>query len=82
MTRIVMHLPESIAHRARQLAKRDGISLDQLMASAVAEKISVLEGIDYLRTRAAKGSRADFKRILAKVPSRRPLKGDELPSRK
>ncbi|HVX86009.1 MAG TPA: toxin-antitoxin system HicB family antitoxin [Phycisphaerae bacterium] len=82
MTRVTFRLPDSIHERAKQLAKRDGISLHQLLASAVAEKVSVLEGIDYLQARAAKGKREDLKHILAKVPSRKPLKGDELPARK
>lgn len=76
MTRVTFRLPDSIHERANVLAKRDGISLDQLMASAVAEKISVLEGMDYLKSRAAKGSREGLGRILAKVPARKPVKGD------
>ena len=36
------------------MAKRDGISLDQLLSSAVAEKVSVLEGLDYLKAQAAR----------------------------
>jgi hypothetical protein len=82
MTRVSFQVPASIHQRAKLLAKRDGISLDQLMASALAEKVSVLETVDYLRQRAARGSRQKFKDILANVPTRKPLKGDELPSRK
>ena len=82
MTRVTFRLPDSIHARAKVLAKRDGISLDQLMASAVAEKISVLERLDYLKARAARGSREEFHRILAKVPARKPLKGDEWPGQK
>lgn len=62
------------------LAKRDGVSLEQLMASALAEKISVLESADHLAALAKGGSRARFNRLLAKVPARKPLKGDELPA--
>lgn len=77
MTRVTFRLPDSIHERAKLLAKRDGISLDQLLTSAVAEKVSVLEGIDYLKARAARGSREAFGKILAKMPARKPLKGDE-----
>jgi hypothetical protein len=80
MTRVSFQMPGSIHQRAKLLAKRDGVSLDQLIATAVAEKVSVLETVDYLAKRAAQGSRTDLGRILAKVPARRPLKGDELPS--
>ena len=82
MMHVTFRLPDSIHARAKLLAKRDGISLDQLLASAVAEKVSVLEGLDYLKARAARGSREAFGRILAKVPARKPLKGDEWPAQK
>jgi hypothetical protein len=82
MTRINLQLPASIHTRAKLLAKRDGVSLDQLITLALAEKMSALETEEYLQTRAARGSRAKFERALAKVPARKPLKGDELPARK
>ena len=82
MVRVTFHLPRSIYDRAKVLAKRDGISMDQLLASAVAEKVSVLEGMDYLKGRAARGSRDAFNRILSKVPARKPFKGDEFPGKK
>jgi hypothetical protein len=82
MTRVSFQAPASIHQRAKVLAKRDGISLDQLMASALAETVSVLETVDYLRQRAVRGSRKQFNDILARVPTRKPLKGDELPIRR
>ena len=82
MTRVSFQMPASIHERAKLLAKRDGVSLDQLIATAVAEKVSVLETVDYLSKRAARGSRAELGRVLAKVPARKPLKGDELPNSK
>jgi len=33
---------------------------------------------DYLKTRAKKAKKEDFRKILAKVPSRQPIPGDEL----
>lgn len=80
MTRVNLQIPPSIHQRAKLLAKRDGVSLDQLVSLALAEKMSALDTEDYLQTRAARGSREKFQRALAKVPARKPLKGDELPS--
>ena len=82
MTRVTFQIPASIHERAKLLAKRDGLSLDQLITSAIAEKISVLEAADYLKARSTRGSRAHFNRLLAKVPSRKPFKGDALPTAK
>jgi hypothetical protein len=76
MTRVSLQLPPSIHERAKVLAKRDGVSLDQLVTLALAEKMSALETEDYLRTRAARGSRGKFDRAMAKIPARKPFKWD------
>jgi len=63
---------------ARKLAKRDNISINQMIASALGEKISALATEEYLEARAARGSARKFKKAMAKVPHRPPLPGDEL----
>jgi hypothetical protein len=80
MTRISLQLPPSIHERAKRFAKKDGVSLDQLVALALAEKLSAFDAQEYLENRAARGSREKFARALAKIPARKPLKGDEFPS--
>ena len=67
MSTLSLRLPESLHERVRKLAKKDGISINQFAASALAEKISALETEDYLAQRAKRGSRARFLRALAKV---------------
>ncbi|HUO09106.1 MAG TPA: toxin-antitoxin system HicB family antitoxin [Phycisphaerae bacterium] len=80
MTRINIELPASVHERAKQLAERDGVSVDQFIATALAEKMSVLEAEAYFRERASRGTREAFDRALAKVPARPPLPGDEFPA--
>ena len=41
MTRINIELPLSVHERAKLLAKRDGVSVDQFISTALAEKMSV-----------------------------------------
>jgi hypothetical protein len=74
-----LRLPESLHQRARELAKREGISINQLIATALAEKISALDTIEYLEERAARSSREAYLEILSRVPSGPPDPGDELP---
>jgi hypothetical protein len=76
-----LRLPESLHERARELAKREGISINQLIATAVAEKISALDTVAYLDDRASRASRKAFLKALESVPAGRPLQGDERPSR-
>lgn len=52
--------------------------MNQLINTAVAEKIAALLTVDYLAERARRGERAAFERVLAKVPDTEALEGDEL----
>ena len=79
MSTMSLRLPESLHERARELAKREGVSINQLIATALAEKISALDTIEYLEERAARGSREAFLEILSRVPSGPPVPGDEVP---
>ncbi|HVT81953.1 MAG TPA: hypothetical protein VHM90_15015 [Phycisphaerae bacterium] len=45
-------------------------------------KKSAVEADEYLGKRAARDSREKFEKAMAKIPARKPLKGDELPTRK
>jgi hypothetical protein len=74
-----LRLPESLHQRARELAQREGISINQLIATALAEKISALDTIEYLEARAARGSRQAFLEILDRVAAGPPDPGDEVP---
>jgi hypothetical protein len=78
MSTLSLRLPSSIHRHIREIAKKEGVSINQLISSAVAEKISALMTEDYLEGRANKAKREDFKKILTKVSNRKPLSGDEL----
>lgn len=72
MSAISLRLPNSIHDRARVLSKRDRVSINQFVATAVAEKISAIETEDYLAKRAKRASREKFEAALAQVPDREP----------
>ena len=67
MSSISLRLPESLHRQARELAEREDISINQLIATALAEKMAALMTGDYLESRAARGSRRKFDRVLKKV---------------
>ncbi len=79
MSTLSLRLPDSLHEKIRELAARDDISINQFIATAVAEKMSALLTIDYLAERAGRGSQAAFERVLRRVPARPPLPGDEWP---
>jgi hypothetical protein len=64
----------------REVAEREGISINQLINSAVAEKMSALMTQEYLEARAKQGDRRKFDAVLAKVPDADPEETDRVPA--
>ncbi|NET48046.1 MAG: toxin-antitoxin system HicB family antitoxin [Merismopedia sp. SIO2A8] len=80
MSTLNIQLPDSLYRNLQQLADQDGISLDQFVALAIAEKISALTTEDYLQGRASRGDRTRYANVLAKIPDGEPESYDKLPS--
>jgi hypothetical protein len=78
MSTLSLRLPESLHQRVRELADREGISINQFIATAVAEKMSALLTEEYLQARAERGSRAKYDAALAQVPDVEPDERDHL----
>jgi hypothetical protein len=68
MSALSIRLPESLHKYARQYAAHEGISVNQLISTALAEKLSALATEDYLELRAASGTRKKFEAALKQVP--------------
>ena len=79
MRAISIRLPNSLHKKARELARQEGVSVNQLVATALAEKISALMTVEHLKERGAQGQRARFEAVLAKVRNNLPAPEDELP---
>jgi hypothetical protein len=77
MSSISLRLPESLHQRVRELAAREDISINQLITTALAEKMSALLTAEYLEERANRGSRTRFDRVLRKVRDVEPDEGDQ-----
>ena len=71
-------LRESRCRRAQSLAQDDGVPLGQFIATALAEKVTVLDAESYIRERAERGSREKFDRVLDRVPDVEPDERDRL----
>jgi hypothetical protein len=76
-----LRLPESIRRAAEGLAREDGVSRNQFIATAVAKKVSALNAATYLRTRAARSDRARFDQVLDRLGSLPPRQDDEVEGR-
>jgi hypothetical protein len=78
MSSLSLRLPESLHKRVRQVAEQEGISINQFIATAVAEKMSALLTEEYLQGRAARGSRSRYEAALVQVPDVEPDEHDAL----
>ena len=78
MSTLSLRLPDSLHDAIRQLAEAEHVSINQLISTAVAEKISALMTETYLKERALRGSRQDFEDIMSRVPDTPPDPGDDL----
>ncbi len=68
MNALTVRLPNSVHQKIKELALREGISVNQFIACAVSEKMASLLTLDFLKSEAAKGSHSDFADYLSKVP--------------
>ena len=74
-----LKLPLSIKRAAERLAREDGVSLNQWIAAAVAEKVGVVEtAAHFFAKRKGKATGAGLMKFLKRAPKRTPDDGDEL----
>jgi len=79
MSALSLRLPESIHRHIKEIAAKEGVSINQFILTAVTEKVSVIMTEEYLAERAERADREAFRAILDSVPDREPWPGDELP---
>ena len=78
MSALSLRLPKSLHEQLREVAQEEGISVNQFVMLAVAEKVASLSAIEYLEKRAKRGSYEKFLEILSKVPDIEPEEFDKL----
>ena len=78
MSVLSVRLPESLHKMAKDVAEEDKVSLNQFIATAVAEKVAALTTEKYLESRALRGSREAFDLALSKAPAVQPETFDRM----
>ena len=72
-----LRLPRSIKAAVEKMAKSEGTSMNQFVATAVAEKLAVLNTAEYFAERKSRADVTAFKRILKRKSGAAPREGDE-----
>ena len=75
--RVSLHLPASHKAAAEEFARRDGVSLNQFISTAVARKVGAVEAAAFFRRRGAAGDRERALGFLRDAPDLPPAQSDE-----
>ncbi|MFP3944767.1 MAG: YlcI/YnfO family protein [Alphaproteobacteria bacterium] len=74
-----LRLPESVKAAVEDAARREGVSVNQFVATAVSEKLSVLRTAEFFTERRRRADWEAFDRIMTRRGGQKPVKGDEIP---
>ncbi len=77
MSAICLRIPNSLHRHMKDIAKNDGVSINQFISSAVSEKVSALTVQEYFEVRAKRSSRSRFERALSRIPHTTPDANDK-----
>ncbi|MDP4529172.1 YlcI/YnfO family protein [Alkalimonas delamerensis] len=78
MSTLSLRLPDSLHQQVKALAKKDGVSINQFVSSAVAEKMTALLTEEYLQARQQQGNEQAFLASISKVADAEPADYDKL----
>jgi hypothetical protein len=76
-----LRLPRSLKDAVERISKEEGTSINQFVATAVAEKVSALETARFFQDRKARADFKAFDRIMKRRGGTPPRPGDELSRR-
>ena len=78
MSVLSLRLPKSMYEQLKELAQEEGVSMNQFVTLALAEKMATLNTKTYLAERARRGSREKLLAVLDKAPDVEPEAYDTL----
>ncbi|HEX4295559.1 MAG TPA: toxin-antitoxin system HicB family antitoxin [Rhizomicrobium sp.] len=73
-----LRLPRSVKAEVERRAKKDGISVNQFVATAVAEKLAVMNTAQFFAERRSRADFAAFDRIMRRKSGEPPRDGDKV----
>jgi hypothetical protein len=73
-----LRLSQSLKKAVEELAKQDGVSMNQFIATAIAEKVAALSTESFFKERQARADFKAFDRVLNREGGEAPLPEDVL----
>ena len=73
-----LRLPRSLKEAVKRLSQEDGTSINQFVATAVAEKVSALQTARFFADRKARANFSAFDKIMRRRGGKAPREGDQI----
>jgi hypothetical protein len=73
-----LRLPRSLRLGIEKMSEQDGVSINQFVAVAVAEKLSAMQAATFFEERRAKADLAAFDAVMNRKGGEAPREGDEV----
>jgi hypothetical protein len=73
-----LRLPKSLKKAVEQLSREEGTSINQFVASAVAEKVSALKTAEFFTQARNRADYRAFDRLMSRKTGAKPAPGDEI----
>jgi hypothetical protein len=80
MSTLSLRIPDSLHRTLKIAAEQDGVSINQFVSLAVAEKLAALQTYNLIAEKAARGSQENFLKAMSTVPAGVVREGDEIPA--
>ncbi len=78
MGKLQLRLPETVHKKVKKIAKKEKISMNQLLVGSISNEIIRYETMHFFARRAKDFKEADFLAALQEVPKTKPAKRDRL----
>ena len=78
MGKLQLRLPDSIHNKIRNIAKRERVSINQLLVNSISNEIIRYETLHFFQERFQAFSEADFLEALKEIPATEPDEQDKL----
>ncbi len=78
LTTYPLRLPRSIREGVERMSKQDGVSINQFVSIAVAEKLAMMQAQVYFAERGARANVTEFTALMQRSGGAPPREGDEL----
>lgn len=76
VTTYPLRLPRSIREGVERMSKQDGVSINQFVSIAVAEKLAVMQAQVYFAERSARADGTEFAALMQRPEGAPPREGD------